>query len=245
MSKNNLPERYFALVTGGSSGIGLAITRALTARGHQVMILGRDVSKLERVEAELKIDSLRCDISDPDDCLRAATEVAKRLPNLNLLVNNAGIGGVLDFIGDSNPVAQAEHEMAVNFFGQMRMTKLLLDQLMKRKRASIVNISSGLAYVPKPEYLSYCATKAALHSYSKSLRAQLEETSIKVYEVLPPAVDTELFQHSDAISPQVVADAMLNALEKDDVEVRVGKVKALWMMSRLLPAVADKIIRKP
>jgi uncharacterized oxidoreductase len=179
------------LVTGGGTGIGRGLAESLHRLGNQVIIAGRRRDPLRAVaEANPGIQTLSLDQSDPADIRRFATELTDRYPNLNVVVNNAGIQRLEDLTA-SGP-GTAELTVAINLLGPIRLTAALLPSLLKKPRAAIVNVSSGLAFVPSALTPTYCATKAALHSYTQSLRYQLRETSVEVIEIIPPHVQTGL-----------------------------------------------------
>jgi uncharacterized oxidoreductase len=179
------------LVTGGGTGIGRGLAESLHRLGNEVIIAGRRREQLREVaEANPGIKTLSLDQSDPADIRRFATELTDRYPHLNVLVNNAGIQRVEDLT--SAGAGLAELTVAINLLGPIRLTAALLPSLLKKPRAAIVNVSSGLAFVPSALTPTYCATKAALHSYTQSLRYQLREKSVQVIEIIPPHVQTGL-----------------------------------------------------
>ena len=151
-----------------------------------------------------------------------------------------------DFYEDENAVEKIDDEINLNLLAQIRLTKLFLPILMKQSKAAVINVTSALAIVPKESAPVYCATKAAMHSFSKSLRFQLEKTQVKVFEILPPLVDTDMTRGrgKGKISPDHLAVEVINGLKKDDYEIRVGKVKFLFLIKRLLPSLSEKLIRQ-
>ncbi len=185
------------LITGGSAGIGLALARDFLAAGCRVAICGRDPERLAAAERALPgVVALQADVAEDDDIARLAAGAEERLDGLSILVNNAGIQFQTTFPEDPavQVVAQVEREIAVNFTGLVKLTVACLPALSRAEEAAIVNVSSGLALVPKASAPIYCATKAALHSFSKALRYQLEDhrPAIRLFEVLPPMVDTQM-----------------------------------------------------
>ena len=179
------------LVTGGGTGIGRGLAEAFHRLGNQVIIAARRREPLQAVtEANPGMRAMSLDQSDPADIRRFATEVTDRYPELNVVVNNAGIQRVED-ITTGGPGA-AEQTVAINLLGPIRLTAALLPSLRVKPRAVIVNVTSGLAFMPSALTPTYCATKAALHSYTQSLRFQLRETSVQVIEIIPPQVQTAL-----------------------------------------------------
>jgi uncharacterized oxidoreductase len=179
------------LVTGGGSGIGRGLAEALHRLGNTVVIAGRRREQLRDVaDANPGIRTLSLDQGDPADIRRFATEVTDLYPNLNVVVNNAGVQRFEDLTTTGPSVA--ELTVAINLLGPIRLTAALLPSLLKKPRAAILNVTSGLAFVPSAVTPTYCATKAALHSYTESLRFQLRGTAVQVIEIVPPHVQTGL-----------------------------------------------------
>lgn len=179
------------LVTGGGTGIGRGLAESLHRLGNQVIIAARRSEPLQAVaEANPGMQVASLDQGDTADIRRIATELTDRYPDLNVLVNNAGIQRVEDLT--TGNVGLAEQTIAVNLLGPMRLTAALLPSLLRRPHAAIVNVTSGLAFMPSALTPTYCATKAALHSYTESLRFQLRDTSVQVIEIIPPQVQTAL-----------------------------------------------------
>ena len=179
------------LVTGGGTGLGRGLAESLHRLGNKVVIAGRRREPLQAVaEANPGVQILSLDQGDPADIRRFGTELTDRFPDLNVVINNAGIQRVED-LTTSGPGA-AEQTVAINLLGPIRLTAALLPSLLKKPRAAIVNVTSGLAFMPSALTPTYCATKAALHSYTQSLRFQLRGTAVQVIEVIPPQVQTAL-----------------------------------------------------
>jgi uncharacterized oxidoreductase len=179
------------LVTGGGTGIGRGLAESLHRLGNQVIIAARRREPLQAVaNANPGMQILSLDQGDPADIRRFATELTDGYPELNVVVNNAGIQRVEDLA--TGDVGAAEQTVAINLLGPIRLTAALLPSLLRRPRAAIVNVTSGLAFMPSALTPTYCATKAALHSYTQSLRFQLRDTSVQVIEIIPPQVQTAL-----------------------------------------------------
>ena len=181
------------LITGGGSGIGRGLAEALHALGNHVIIAGRRQKALdETTAANPGMTSHVLDIEDPAGIRALAADLASRHPSLNVLINNAGIMRVEQLQAQQPDLADAESIVATNLLGPIRLTAALLPLLRKQPHSTIVNVSSGLAFVPMARTPTYCATKAAIHSYTQSLRYQLQGTTTEVLELIPPYVATDL-----------------------------------------------------
>src|SRR6201996_6241044 len=179
------------LVTGGGTGIGRGLAEAFHRQGNDVIIAGRRVDALKEVaEANPGIEYLSLDQSDPADIRRFAIELKDHHADVNVLINNAGIQRV-ENLTTGGP-GRAEQTININLLGPIRLTAALLHALLGKPRATIVNVTSGLAFMPSALTPTYCATKAAMHSYTQSLRFQLRGTSVQVIEIIPPQVQTAL-----------------------------------------------------
>lgn len=192
-------------ITGGGSGIGRGLAEAFHKQGNQVIISGRRQSVLnETTAANPGMKSYTLDIEDPVDIESLAAHVVEDFPSLNVVINNAGIMRPEDLTSDpvglAKALSAAESIITTNLLGPMRLTAALLPTLKKQPRATIMTVSSGLAFVALTMTPTYCATKAAIHSWTQSLRYQLRDTNIEVLELAPPYVQTELN------GPQQLAD---------------------------------------
>jgi uncharacterized oxidoreductase len=218
------------LITGGASGIGRGLAEALHRLGNQVIIAGRRAELLREVAAANPgMDWIQLDIADPADISRVATEVVQRHPKLNVLFNNAGIMPFDDLAG---PVDEAVllPLIATNLLGPIRLTGALVGHLQKQPRATILNNSSVLAFTPLAGNAIYSATKAAIHSYTLSLRFQLRHSTVTVQEIAPPWVNTDLIKKSDdprAMDLDAFVAETVAALATDAPEVLVEIARPL------------------
>jgi uncharacterized oxidoreductase len=180
------------LITGGGSGIGRGLAEQLQAKGNQVIIAGRRKASLEEtVAANPGMKYLTLDIEDPAAIKAFAARVAAEFPKLNVLLNNAGIMRPENVLAEQN-LADVEAIVTTNLLGPIRLTAALLPLLRKQAQSTIINLSSGLAFIPLALTPTYSATKAAIHSYTCSLRYQLKDTTTEVLEIIPPYVQTDL-----------------------------------------------------
>ena len=228
-----------ALITGGATGIGYALAEKFVEAGSGVIVCGRRRSKLQAAKRRLtSIHITRCDVAVEAERKRLFKWITTGFPDINILVNNAGIQRKVDFTSPriSYPMRTKDDEVTVNFASQIRLCALFTPVLLKKEIAAILNISSGLAFVPIATMPIYCATKAAIHSFTISLRHQLRGTSIRVFEVIPPGTDTELDasfagpkEHAyRGISPQKVAEAIVAGLQTDREEMLIGGAQGLY-----------------
>lgn len=193
------------LVTGGGSGIGRGLAEALHRLGNRVIVSGRRLSALEEVtDANPGMASLELDVADPAAVTRFAAELVRLHPGLDAVVHNAGIMKPEDAAAEGWDAAVAEDTVATNLLGPIRLTAALLPHLRGRPRSAILTLSSGLAFVPLAATPTYSATKAAIHSWTMSLRHQLRGTTTEVIEIAPPYVQTELMGPHQASDPRAM-----------------------------------------
>ncbi len=222
------------LITGGATGIGRGLAEAFHARGNRVIIAGRRREALDEVTAANPgMSAYVLDVGDADAIREFARRVTAEHPTLDVLVNNAGIMRAENLRAQPDDLADAEATVITNLLGPIRLTAALLPALQRRPRSTIINVTSGLAFVPLAMTPTYSATKAALHSYTQSLRAQLQGTTTEVIEPAPPAVQTDLMPGS-ATNPRAMPlkeyiDEVMSIFEAQPgaEEVCVERVKFL------------------
>lgn len=242
--------KHKVLVTGGSKGIGFELARNFVALGNKVVICGRNEDALLKAKSELgEIETIQCDLSDPKAVFTLVDQVKEKLGGLSILVNNAGVQKNYSLIsGDTKKITyDVAWEIQTNLTAVINLTSLCLPMLKSENCAAIINVSSGLAITPKASAPVYCASKAAIHSFTQSLRYQCEKESpcIQVFEVVPPLVDTDMTYGRGAkkLSPKEVANEAFRAFKRNKHQIYIGKVKLLAIIHRISPALSGKILR--
>lgn len=230
------------LVTGGTSGIGLALAKALLARGNTVLITGRAEDRLAYVRrSNPGLNTFVCDQGDPASIVKLYSEVTHDFPELNILINNAGIGLKLNLNESTGTLEDLEIEIRTNLIGPLQLIKQFLPHLKRQKAPAIVNVTSGLAFAPLALKPIYSATKAAMHSYTQSLRVQLKRANVKVVELAPPATRTNFNKGQEDMNTNRLMDAdklariALRDLERGREEILPGMAKLLRLIARLNP----------
>lgn len=236
-------EKRTVLITGGTSGIGLELAKQLLQRGNTVIVTGRDQAKLDATQRALPgVHIFRSDVSDPDAIAALHASVLAQFPALDTLINNAGIMRNLN-LNQTHDLNDVTREIEINLSGPVRMVQQFLPHLKTRQGALIVNVSSGLAFIPFTISPVYSATKAAIHSFTQSLRVQLDGTGVTVVELVPPPVETALFRGEfaeetkgqKAMDVKVLAHQTIAGVEAGQLEIRPGLSNVLKVMSRIAP----------
>lgn len=223
------------LITGGGTGIGLALAEELVRRENRVIICGRRRELLRAAKKRApELHTRVCDVSRAASRRALVRWLADEFPGLNVLVNNAGIQRIVEFGKGERDLESADEEVATNLTAPLHLAAMLIPRLARKKEAAIVNISSGLAFTPLAIVPVYCATKAALHSLCLTMRFQLRDTSVRVFEVAPPMVSTEISGRRRAaeddrrsMTASQVACGIMKALEEDTYEVALGSAEGL------------------
>ncbi|WP_367388777.1 SDR family oxidoreductase [Lewinella sp. LCG006] len=247
-------EQQIVLITGGSSGIGLALAKQFLANDYTVIVTGRNLQKLEQVKADIPaIHIAQSDVTEDNDVKELAMQLQQKFGGIDVLINNAGIMNLLDTGNEHNDLGKQFNEIEINYHSPIRMLHYFLPQLKKSKKAVLINVSSGLAYVPFSQAPVYSGTKAALHFWTRSIRPQLEPYGIRVVEILPPVVDTDLARDADLsdesltpMPPEKMAALFWKDYTSGKEEITPGISKQLKLMSRLAPKfIFNQLNKKP
>ncbi len=230
-------EGNTVLITGGGSGVGFALAKALLELNNTVIIVGRDEAKLLQAKNKFPgLHAVKCDISRDSERINLVSKLRLQFPKLNMLINNAAIASFSE-LRDENFYDNIVKEMDTNFLAPLRLMQLFLDHLRNQPCSAIVNIGSPAAFMPMTLMPGYSASKAALHSISQSLRYQLSDTKIQVIEVLLPPVDTQMVLDFklEKLSPDRVGYDIISGLKKGRVFIPVGEVGILLWIFRFFP----------
>ena len=231
------------LITGGTSGIGLELARQLIARGNTVIVTGRSLAKLKAAqEAVPELHVFQSDVSDPSSIESLYKAVSDPFPMLDTLVNNAGAMRNIK-LDRQHQLNDLTTEVDGNLKGPMWMVQAFLPLLLRQKRGLIVNVSSGLAFIPFPAAPIYSASKAAVHAYTQCLRAQLDGTRVSIVELAPPGTETPLFRGEFAeemksekgMNVGVLVERAIAGIEAGKSEIRPGLSNVLKIASRVAP----------
>lgn len=236
------------LITGGGSGIGLEAAKQFLNIGAKVIITGRNQTKLEAAKKTYPaLIAIKSDVSKAEDA-QDLYEQIKRMGGIDILYNNAGVGvPPLNLgIGNDKHIEGAVYEMEINYFGVIRLNNLFMDMLKSRKEAGIINTTSILSIVPSILEATYSASKAALAFYTQSLRKHLQiiDSNVKVFELLPPLVDTDMVtdRNDKKISPEQLVKGLIAGLKNDKYTIRIGDAKVVYLLNRIAPRMTYNII---
>lgn len=231
------------LITGGTSGIGLELVKQLTEQGANIIITGRRLYALNETKKQFpKVHTVQSDVSNPQDIEQLYNEVTQQFPKLNIIINNAGLMRLIDLQDSVLELENINREIATNLSGTVQMVHQFLPHLKKQKSSAIVNVSSGIAFMPYTVAPIYSATKAGVRAYTQALRLQLQGTSVKVFEMIPPGVNTNL-QNDWVVKPSpgmmMEVDKMVSiaikGLLKDKPELKPAAIGVIKILSRLVP----------
>lgn len=245
--------RNTILITGGSSGIGLAMAEIFLNAGNEVIICGRQAGKLAAAKQQLpQLHTRVCDIASKPEREALFRWVTEAFPRINMLFNNAGIQREIDFVAGAANFNDDASEIEINLTAGIHLAALFIPHFLQQPAScAIVNITSGLSFIPLKIVPVYCATKAALHSFSISLRSQLHPTNIRVFEMAPPIVQTELHREAKArkqalqgMAAATVAEAVFKAIQQDQYETIIGRARSLKGASRIAPRFFHRLLNK-
>lgn len=241
------------LITGGTSGFGLEFASRLLALGNTVIITGRNVEKLQQTKQKLPaVHTIQSDVSNPVDIENLYAQVIERFPELNMLINNAGEMRKIS-LHENLSLHDVTREIEINLMGPVRMVQQFLPHLKKKKSAAIMNVTSGISLMPFPVAPIYGASKSGLRSYTQSLRVQLKNTTVRVFDLVAPGSSTPLndkFADMDGFNPKMlmapdkIIDQAIKGMTNDTYEIYPGLAKVMRVVSRLAPKFALSQVSK-
>lgn len=237
-------ENKTVMITGGSSGIGLQMAKSFAAAGANVLICARTGQQLDQVKKDnSRFEFYGCDLSNPGEVKGLIEKVGAKV---DIWVNNAGIFQQYDLLKPDKEFDALQTELLLNFVAASLAITALIPLLKNKPEAAIVSITAGMVYVPLIKYPMYNASKAALHSFIISAREQLASTNIQMIEIAPPMVATKLTERMKGkkVSPQVIADAVIDAIKNKKQNVLVGQVKSLVLLNKFFPKMMLNLINK-
>ena len=231
------------LITGGSAGIGFEIAKLLVEKGNQVIITGRNAERLKNAAERLKnVTAIASDVSVEEDVNTLVRRLENEFPRLNIVINNAAAASSpYRLLAGAGAFEKASAEIFTNYLSVVRLNEKLLPLLTSQPQSAIVNVSSITAITPSINIPGYSVSKAALHSYSQALRLTLKGTSVSVFELMPPLVNTEFSREiggENGIPPAQVASDLLDAIGNDNYEIHVGNTAGLYQQFLASPEAA-------
>ncbi|MGM0589391.1 MAG: SDR family oxidoreductase [Bacteroidota bacterium] len=235
------------LITGATAGIGKALTKEfLKYRNNQIIAVGRDENKFNALRSlSENVIPYKCDLADRTQFEELVLFVEEKHPDTNILINNAGIQYNYHYTDEQHIADKIKRELDINLYAPLSLIGLLLPVIRLNDQPAIVNISSALALAPKKQAPVYCGSKAAIHIFTKSLRYQLEDSEVSVFEILPPLVDTNMTKGrgNGKISPAQLSRSFIKQFQENQYEIPIGKVKWLKLLRRISPSFADRMLK--
>ncbi|WP_231459290.1 SDR family oxidoreductase [Pedobacter sp. Leaf132] len=231
------------LITGGTSGIGLELVKQLTELGATILLTGRKLDALNETKAQFpNVHTFQSDVSKPNDIKDLFEMVTTLFPNLNIIINNAGLMRLIDLQDTSIDLENINQEISTNLTGTIQMVHQFLPHLLKQQSSAIVNVSSGIALLSYSAAPIYSAAKAGVRAYTQALRLQVEDTNVKVFEMIPPGVKTNLqndWEKQPNQSMMMTAEKMvkvaIDGLIKDKKELKPFMIRIIKFANRLMP----------
>ncbi len=237
------------LIIGGTAGIGIEMAKLFLSADNKVIITGRDKKRLDAAVKSLPgVVGIQSDFSDGEQATALVSRVTSEYPELNIVINNAAHAVLYEVGKDLNSYEAAKAEFHTNFLSILRLNDLLIPSLSKQKASAIVNVSSVVAFAATTKLATYGASKAALHSYSQTLRLGLKDTSIKVFELMPPLINTEFSKEiggEKGIAPEFVAQHLFDGLAADTFEIHSGQTAEFYKFFHASPAEAFAAMNGP
>lgn len=236
------------LITGGTSGIGLELVKQLNEQGANIIITARKPDALNETKKKFPgIHTFQSDVSNPKDIEQLYKGVTQQFPDLNIIINNAGLMRLIDLQDATIDIENITSEINTNLSGTIQMVHQFLPHLLTKKSAAIVNVSSGIAFMPYSSAPIYSAAKAGVRAYTQALRLQLEQTRVKVFEIIPPGVNTNLQNDwsqkpnpGQMMSVEKMVSVVISGLLKDKPEIKPFLISIIKMASRIVPSLLLK-----
>jgi len=231
------------LITGGTSGIGLELVKQLTEQGATIIVTGRKMEALSDAKKRFpKIHTFQSDVSNPEDIRQLCKDVTRQFPELNILINNAGEMRLIDMQDTAKSLENITREIDVNLSGTIQMAYQFLPHLIKKQEAAVVNVSSAIAFMAYSSAPVYSASKAGVHAFTTALRLQLKDSGVRVIELIPPGVNTNL-QNDWVLQPDPrqmmevdkLVKVAVKGLQNNTPEIKPALVKILKFLSRIIP----------
>lgn len=238
------------IITGATRGIGKSLMSRFYGFGNQIVAIARNKDLLKKLEEEYEdISCIACDLSKPTEVQALIQNIQQNHKDSNILINNAGIQiGFTNgerFSDKPERLSEIADEIQVNFSSPITLSQQLIPLLLQNPNPVLVNVSSALAFVPKKSAPVYCATKAGLHNFTKALRYQYEDTALKIFEIIPPLIKTDMTKGrwGNAPEPDDLTDQFMKAFEKDKFEVNIGLARKLRLLHRIFPSMAENKLK--
>ncbi len=247
----NLQDKII-FITGATQGIGFALAKQLSSKNNIVIIGGRNKEVLNKINVtDPTLETVFFDAINNESMTHAKAFIESKYGKIDLLINNAALCNSYNFFTDEVSFEKIEQEIFTNISSPIKLTKLFLPLLNKDSETAIVNITSGVAYLPMPNLPVYSATKAALQSFTISIRETLKHTNIKVFEALPPLVATQMTdnligngKNMKKMTTEACAKAIIKGIEKSDFTIQIGSSKSLFWGSKLFPKIVQNQLNK-